>query len=100
MNWIDGAYDEFQNHIDNMRKNRKWATMTELVAKATLLQCTIMQFTEEYTKKDWRWIQIRPTEIHGGDPHHNALPLYGHIYIHHTMGIHYDRIIPTGLQAA
>ena len=95
--WRGTGLDGLKQHISQMRHSRKWATEVELLATATLFQTTIWEFTEQVIEEhnnNWKWIEIKPVTLHPNDTHDGQIPINGNLYIHHTLGIHYDCIYP------
>ena len=91
--WMDSGADLFDQHVNTMRKNRTWATQLEILAASTLFNCHIYIFTNSYIQNhshSWKWIKFPPQEITNTD---NTFHLDGNIYLHHTWGTHYDRVI-------
>ena len=91
--WFYG--DNFTDHIQTMRQDKVWAEEVELIATASYFNTTIWEFTNCYpVGGSWKWIKIEPVACHPDDPPFDGIPLHGCFYIHHTGGVHYDRILP------
>ena len=91
--WFYG--NDFIDHIRTMRQDRVWAEEVELIATASYFNTPIWEFTNCYpVGGPWKWIKIEPVECHPDDPPFDGIPFHGCFYIHHTGGVHYDRILP------
>lgn len=91
--WLENGANQYQHHIELMRKNRTWATELEILAASTIFNCDLYIFTNSYIQnrnQGWKWIKFPPQEIHNTDI---AYHLDGNIYLHHTWGNHYDRVV-------
>ena len=91
--WFYG--NDFIDHITTMRQDKVWAEEVELIATASYFNNPIWEFTNCYPVGGaWKWIKIEPVECHPDDPPFDGIPFHGCFYIHHTGGVHYDRILP------
>lgn len=91
--WLENGANQYQHHIELMRKNRTWAIELEILAASTIFNCDLYIFTNSYIQnrnQGWKWIKFPPQEIHNTDI---AYHLDGNIYLHHTWGSHYDRVV-------
>lgn len=90
-NW---CIEPIHPHIVRMSQSRQWATETEIVAVATYFGCKIIEFTSSWpVGGGWQWIEVEPARINNLDPEHR-FSITGQLYLHHTNGNHFDRIVP------
>ena len=100
-NWTEGGAAGFTRHVQNMRKARVWATEVEIIATSTFFNTSIYEFTEEYIEghnTSLRWVRFQPIQLSVEDPPNDGCPIEGNFYLHHTWGVHYDRVysLPQG----
>ena len=84
-----------------MRKARVWATEVKIIATSTFFNTSIYEFTEEYIEghnTSLRWVRFQPIQLSAEDPPNDGCPVEGNFYLHHTWGVHYDRVysLPQG----
>lgn len=77
-------------HVEEMRKDKTWATQTEIYAAATLLNRDIYILSPDQTGDTYRWLLFQPQVKYNSN--HTGCKCY--ITICHTHGNHYDRIAP------
>ena len=97
---VQGA-EHFDQHIRTMRKARTWATEIEIITAATFFNTSLYEFTGEYVENhntSMKWVRFRPLQLSPEDPPYDGCPVEGNIYLHHTWGVHYDRVysLPQG----
>lgn len=81
--------EDYDAHVENVKRDKKWANECDIWAMATMLNTTIMVYTKH--GKQWSWAEFLP--IPAAKPVAVLSQTNSKIYLNHENLNHYEPVL-------